>query len=125
VVLKAKHYSIIVTMLQVLLEKGADLTIQDTWYQTPLMYCILTQYDEIAELLLQHDPDIVDIGDKYGKSALHIAVDVGSVECVKVCPSCFAYNRSLSQVLGMIAKWFYSILYFSNTIITLSRLIQL
>lgn len=70
--------------MKVLLEKGADLTIQDTWYQTPLMYCMLTQYEEIAELLLQHDPDIVDIGDKYGKCALHIAVDVGSVECVKV-----------------------------------------
>ena len=48
------------------------------------MYCMLTQYYEIAELMLAHSPEVIDIGDKYGKSALHIAVQVGSVECVKV-----------------------------------------
>ncbi|XP_052217087.1 ankyrin-1-like [Dreissena polymorpha] len=70
--------------VKVLLERGANLYIRDTWYQTPLMYCMITQYDDIAALLLQHDPGIVDIGDKYGKSAMHIAVDVGSIDCLKV-----------------------------------------
>ena len=71
-------------LLQILIEKGADLGIQDTWYQTPLMYCMLTQYHEIADMLLEADPDIIDIGDKYGKRAIHIAVEVGSLECLKV-----------------------------------------
>lgn len=70
--------------VKVLLECGADLTIQDTWYQTPLMYCMLTQYHDIADVLLTHDNDMVDIGDKYGKCAIHIACEVGSVECLKV-----------------------------------------
>jgi len=71
-------------MCQVLLEKGADVTIRDTWYQTPLMYCIITQWENIAALLLDHHPEMVDVGDKYGKTALHIAVEQGAVECVKV-----------------------------------------
>lgn len=69
---------------KILLENGADPAICDTWYQTPLMYCMLTQYHEIAEFMLAHSPECVDIGDKYGKSALHIAVQVGSEECVTV-----------------------------------------
>ncbi|WAR28901.1 V023-like protein [Mya arenaria] len=59
---------------KVLLEKGADVLIRDTWYQTPLMYSILTQYENIAALLLDHNPEAIDIGDKYGKTALHIAL---------------------------------------------------
>lgn len=70
--------------VKVLLDMGADPFIRDTWYQTPLMYCMLTQWYEIGDLLLEYSPDMVDIGDKYGKSALHIAVEVGSIECVQV-----------------------------------------
>ncbi|XP_052782656.1 putative ankyrin repeat protein RF_0381 [Mya arenaria] len=69
---------------KVLLEKGADVLIRDTWYQTPLMYSILTQYENIAALLLDHNPEAIDIGDKYGKTALHIAVEGGSAECVQL-----------------------------------------
>ena len=70
--------------MQILLENGADAEISDTWSQTPLMYCMITQYYEIAELILTQCPEVADIGDKYGKSALHIAVQVGSEDCVKV-----------------------------------------
>ncbi|KAL4220357.1 Ankyrin repeat and SOCS box protein 10 [Mactra antiquata] len=70
--------------VKVLLEKGADMGIRDTWYQTPLMYCMRTQWVEVGELLLEHNSRIVDTGDKYGKCALHIAVEVGSIECIEV-----------------------------------------
>lgn len=70
--------------VKVLLEKGANLAVRDSWYQTPLMYCMLTQWFEIGEVLLCHDPDMINIGDMYGRTALHIAVSQAAIECVEL-----------------------------------------
>ncbi|XP_060600232.1 serine/threonine-protein phosphatase 6 regulatory ankyrin repeat subunit C-like isoform X2 [Ruditapes philippinarum] len=70
--------------VKVLIQKGANLAARDSWYQTPLMYCMITQWYEIAEILLDQDQDIIDIGDMYGRTTLHIAVKHAAVEGVKI-----------------------------------------
>ncbi|XP_045200251.2 ankyrin repeat and SOCS box protein 13-like [Mercenaria mercenaria] len=70
--------------VKVLLEEGANLAARDAWYQTPLMYCMITQWYEIAEILLNHDRDVIDIGDMYGRTALHIAVKNAAIEGVEL-----------------------------------------
>ena len=48
---------------QALLDYGADPDPQDAWFQTPLMYSVCTERDNMVRLLLQQSPDL-DITDK-------------------------------------------------------------
>ncbi|KAK6194895.1 hypothetical protein SNE40_000431 [Patella caerulea] len=73
-----------VEMVNLLLDAGAYIGINDKWGQTPLMYCVMTQFLEVAECLLDRDPTIVDDQDSFGKSALHMAADNGLIDCVKM-----------------------------------------
>lgn len=61
-------------VIQVLLEYGAQADIQGSWGQTPLMLCILVEYFEIAELLLNNNSSIIDQQDSSGNTPLHIAI---------------------------------------------------
>ncbi|XP_064615683.1 ankyrin repeat, PH and SEC7 domain containing protein secG-like [Liolophura sinensis] len=69
---------------KILVENGAFLNIRDKWGQTPLMYCMITQYHEIGEMLLDRQPNLVDDKDHFGKSALHCAAESGSLESVRL-----------------------------------------
>ena len=80
---------------KVLVEKGANLAARDSWYQTPLMYCMITQWFEIAEILLSQGQDIIDIGDMYGRTALHIAVKNAAVEGIRVTHTFYTYLYNL------------------------------
>ncbi|XP_055955079.1 ankyrin repeat and SOCS box protein 16 isoform X3 [Patella vulgata] len=71
-------------MINLLLDAGAYISVCDKFGQTPLMYCVMTQFIEIGEILLERDPTIVNDQDRFGKSALHIAADNGLVDCVKM-----------------------------------------
>lgn len=59
---------------QILLEYGAQADIQGSWGQTPLMLCILVEYFDIAEMLLNNNPSIIDQQDSSGNTPLHIAI---------------------------------------------------
>ncbi|KAK6194893.1 hypothetical protein SNE40_000429 [Patella caerulea] len=71
-------------MINLLLDAGACISVADKFGQTPLMYCVMTEFTEIGDVLLDRDPTIVDDQDRFGKSALHIASDNGLVDCVKM-----------------------------------------
>lgn len=60
--------------MQVLLEYGAQANIQGSWGQTPLMLCIMIEYFEIAELLIQSNKKVVDQQDSSGNTPLHYAI---------------------------------------------------
>ena len=48
---------------RVLLQHGANPDPQDAWFQTPLMYSVCTERENMVELMLQQDID-VNITDK-------------------------------------------------------------
>lgn len=92
---------------KILVENGAFLNIRDKWGQTPLMYCMITQYHEIGEMLLARQPNLVDDEDHFGKSALHCAAESGSLESVRVllkygadvcCHDCYGVTPVMSAV---------------------------
>lgn len=41
-----------------LLEKGANINVVDGWFQTPLMYAVCTQRENIVNFLLQRRPEM-------------------------------------------------------------------
>jgi ankyrin repeat protein len=45
--------------VKILLENNAMVNIRDKWGMTPIRYCLSTDYDEIADVLMQKDPDTV------------------------------------------------------------------
>ncbi|KAL3848589.1 hypothetical protein ACJMK2_019438 [Sinanodonta woodiana] len=69
---------------KVLLAYHANPRINDRWSQTPLMYCMATHHYEVGEIILQQEPAAVDDEDRYGKTALHKAVESGCEESVKL-----------------------------------------
>ncbi|XP_012937258.2 serine/threonine-protein phosphatase 6 regulatory ankyrin repeat subunit A [Aplysia californica] len=70
--------------LKVLIAHGAQLDVRDKWGQTPLMYSATIQFTEIAQTLLEADSELVQGQDRFGKSPLHCAVDVGSWELARL-----------------------------------------
>lgn len=70
--------------VKILLENNAIVNIRDKWGMTPIRYCLSTDYDDIAVVLIQKDPEAVDSQDKYGKSVLHAAVEDGSEKFVRL-----------------------------------------
>ncbi|WAR27504.1 Y045-like protein, partial [Mya arenaria] len=72
------------SFLHVLLENGAQVDIQGSWGQSPLMLCILVEYFDIAELLINNNPSIINQQDSSGNTCLHIAIGNDSVEGVEL-----------------------------------------
>jgi ankyrin repeat protein len=60
------------------------VNIRDKWGMTPIRYCLSTDYDEIADVLMQKDPDTADSQDKYGTSVLHAAAEEGSEKFMRL-----------------------------------------
>ncbi|ESP04939.1 hypothetical protein LOTGIDRAFT_109659 [Lottia gigantea] len=71
-------------MVKLLLNSGAFIHVRDKWGQTALMYCMVCQFVEVAEILLMNDSSVADDQDSFGKSALHIAVESGNIDSVKM-----------------------------------------
>ena len=71
---------------QVLLEFGAEIDSQGSWGHSPLMICIITEYLDIAELLLRQNSsaDIIDMKDTHGNTPLHMAIENDCVDAVKL-----------------------------------------
>ncbi|OWF55172.1 uncharacterized protein LOC110463170 [Mizuhopecten yessoensis] len=65
---------------KLLMDYGANIQAQDEWNMTPLMYCMVRQLNDIAEELLSRDPLAVHSQDRFGKAAIHSAVESGSPE---------------------------------------------
>lgn len=70
--------------VKILLENNAKVNIRDKWGMTPIRYCLSTDYDEIADVLMRKDPDTADSQDKYGKSVLHAAAEEGSEKFMRL-----------------------------------------
>ncbi|EGD80383.1 transcription factor inhibitor ECI-6 [Salpingoeca rosetta] len=72
-------------VLQIVLRvcQGSILNQQDLHQQTPLHWSVLCGHSAHAQLLLQHeaDPSLVD---KEGRTPLHYAVELASVDCLRV-----------------------------------------
>lgn len=69
---------------KLLIEFGANIQARDEWNMTPLMYCMVRQFSDIAQELLSHDPSAVHAHDKFGTAAIHCAVETGSVQLLKL-----------------------------------------
>ncbi|XP_021373360.1 ankyrin-1-like [Mizuhopecten yessoensis] len=69
---------------KLLMEFGAIVQAQDEWNMTPLMYCMVRHFCDIANELLARDPQSVHSQDKFGKSVIHCATEFGSVELLKL-----------------------------------------
>ncbi|KAJ8315262.1 hypothetical protein KUTeg_007412 [Tegillarca granosa] len=70
--------------IHILIEAGADIRKRDDFGMHPMMNAIISQYHDVAEILLSHDPYIVDIQDRYGKAPIHMAVESDSIETVEL-----------------------------------------
>ena len=71
-------------MAAVLLEKGAEVDVRDKSGLTPLHRCQSRSGGiEVAELLLDRSPSILDAVDKSGKTALFMATEMGNVQMVQ------------------------------------------
>ncbi|XP_060583459.1 ankyrin-1-like isoform X3 [Ruditapes philippinarum] len=70
--------------VKVLLDYGAQADIMGSWGQTPLMLCMLIEYFDIAELLINSNKSVIDQQDSSGNTPLHYAIGNDSVEGVKL-----------------------------------------
>ncbi|XP_060082115.1 putative ankyrin repeat protein RF_0381 [Ylistrum balloti] len=69
---------------KLLMEFGANIQATDEWNMTPLMYCMVRHFSDIAKELLSRDPHAVNSQDRFGKSVIHSAVESGSVELLNL-----------------------------------------
>ncbi|MFN4199490.1 MAG: ankyrin repeat domain-containing protein [Flavobacterium sp.] len=72
-----------VTVVQFLLEKGADVNIWDERGTTPLIYAVQFKNKEVIKLLLNHKPDTSHT-DKNGKTAFEYAVFSGDRDVIEL-----------------------------------------
>ena len=76
-----------VSGIRMLLDNGSDINIEDSYGMTPLLLACenfkATDHYESVATLLQYNPN-VNHQDKRGKTALHIAAENGSIECVTI-----------------------------------------
>ena len=70
--------------VQSLIDRGAYLSARDNWGQTPLMFCVLADRIDVAEMLLTHQPSLVNDSDKYGENCLHFAANNGKLGFMKI-----------------------------------------
>ena len=74
------------------------------------MICIITEYLDIAELLLQNSSsDIIDMKDTYGNSPLHMAIENDCVESVQLllkygCDVNICNNHGVTPLIAVCAK---------------------
>ncbi|KAK3604455.1 hypothetical protein CHS0354_015629 [Potamilus streckersoni] len=80
--------------VKVLVAYNANPRINDRWSQTPLMYCMMTHHYEMGEIILQQEPATVNDEDRYGKTALHKAVETGCEESVRLL---LRYNANVNH----------------------------
>ncbi|XP_033759454.1 putative ankyrin repeat protein RF_0381 [Pecten maximus] len=69
---------------KLLMEFGANIRSSDEWNMTPLMYCMVRHFCDIAKELLSRDAHAVHSQDRFGKSVIHCAVESGSVELLNL-----------------------------------------
>ncbi|XP_069104424.1 ankyrin repeat and SOCS box protein 10-like [Argopecten irradians] len=69
---------------KLLMEFGANVQASDEWNMTPLMYCMVRHFVDIAKELLSRDSHAVHSQDRFGKSVIHCATESGSVELLKL-----------------------------------------
>lgn len=70
--------------VQTLIDRGAYLSARDNWGQTPLMFSVLADRRDVAEMLLTHEPSLIGDSDKYGESCLHFAANNGMLEFMNI-----------------------------------------
>lgn len=70
--------------VKTLLRNGASINIKDKWGMTPLMYCLCTENNDIAKLLISRDKTTLEAQDMHGRSSLHIAVENGHEEIISL-----------------------------------------
>ncbi len=69
--------------LKRLVEAGHDVNQRDGWMATiPLMYAAMRGHTDCVEYLLQNGAQL-DLKDRDGKTALHLAADGGHLEVIK------------------------------------------
>jgi len=66
-----------------LLDRGADLNVEDEKGNTPLHLASIFRHDEIVDLLIQHKAD-VDLFNAQGQTPLHLASLYGNPESIKL-----------------------------------------
>ncbi|XP_059145882.1 ankycorbin-like [Physella acuta] len=78
-----KKHEDIVVCCRLLLKYGADVNKRDKAKKTALHWACALKNDSMVKLLLEcgADPSIVD---NYGFNSLHVAVNVGAIECVRL-----------------------------------------
>lgn len=68
----------------VLIDHGANVKFPDKWGLTPLMYSVTVQYPDIIRRILERDPTTTACRDHKGRTALHLAIETGNAEIVKL-----------------------------------------
>lgn len=79
------HYAVCIEsmeIIQILLDKEADLNATNKVKRTPLHIAVKHQKEEIVELLVKKGAD-VELIDKYGYTSLHLAAKNGDVKIVQ------------------------------------------
>jgi len=71
------------SVLQLLLEHGADINVQNQAGQTPLLWASMNGALEVVRLLLEHGAD-VEAKDNDGKTALQVAAEEGHDKVVEL-----------------------------------------
>ncbi|BBI16702.1 ankyrin repeat domain-containing protein [Neochlamydia sp. S13] len=66
--------------MQLLIDKGADLTLKDSEGYLPLHWAAEKGHDEIVQLLIHHKPSTINAKGRLNRTPLHRAVFCGKVE---------------------------------------------
>lgn len=92
--------------MKLLIDRGANINVQDTYGRTPLHLACENvnseRHHECIEYLLQHGAN-PSIQDDFGRTPLHTAVEKGCLECVRLLMQLGNANPNLPDAHGDIA----------------------
>ncbi|CAI9737019.1 ankyrin repeat RF_0381 isoform X1 [Octopus vulgaris] len=82
-------------LVNILLDRNTNLSARDNWGQTPLMFCILAGRTEVAKIMLDYRPELINDSDKYGDTCLHFAALNGMLDFMDIL---FQYNARVNAI---------------------------
>ncbi|RHZ45744.1 uncharacterized protein CDV56_101206 [Aspergillus thermomutatus] len=86
-------------LVQLLLDKAANIRSEDDMGQTALFCALRNGHKAICLLLLGQDPALFNVRDKFGRSPLLLAAEMGLDTLMELQPSEMISNRELTDII--------------------------
>ena len=69
---------------KLLVDAGAEVITRDQWGMTPVAYSVISNHPPVTDFLLSRCPRAANSFDKFGKSAIHTAIEYDRLESLEI-----------------------------------------